>query len=149
MFGFDFSFWTWGIIAGCLLILELIVPMTFFLWPGIAAVLVGIIAYFAPNMALEWQFLLFAVLGLGSALFWHYRMRRFVAPTSLPSLNHRGVTTIGRTITLTKPIQDGFGIEKLDGVYWKIQGPDLPKGSKVIVTALQDGVLAVEAIQPD
>jgi inner membrane protein len=144
MLGFEFSFWTWGIIAGSLLVLELIVPVTFFLWPGIAAFLVGIITYFIPSMPLEWQFLLFGVLGLGSAVFWQYRLRRYVTPTSLPSLNHRGVTTVGRILTLTKPIEDGFGVEKLDGVYWKLEGPDLPKGSKVKVTALKDGLLSVE-----
>jgi membrane protein implicated in regulation of membrane protease activity len=65
-----------------------------------------------------------------------------------PLLNQRSAQLIGRTATLAEPINDGYGRVQIDGVHWRISGPDLPAGARVKVTSSVDsGTLAVEAAQ--
>ena len=54
-------FWHWWIIAGLLLILELMLPSFFFLWLGIAAAATGFMLLVLPSMPMVWQLVLFAI----------------------------------------------------------------------------------------
>ena len=38
----DMTFWHWFIFGGVLIILEMLLPSTLFLWPGISAVALGV-----------------------------------------------------------------------------------------------------------
>ena len=64
--------------------------------------------------------------------------------TDQPLLNRRGEQMIGRTATLMEPIRDGRGRIQLGDTLWKVQGPDLPPGTRVRVTSVLDSELVVE-----
>ena len=51
---------------------------------------------------------------------------------------------VGREATLLDPIEDGYGRVKLGDTLWRVRGSDLPAGSKVRVTGVDDGTLVVE-----
>ena len=57
-------FWHWWILAGVLLIIELLLPAFFFLWLGIAAAATGLIILVFPDAPMESQLVLFAVLSI-------------------------------------------------------------------------------------
>ncbi|TIU25428.1 MAG: NfeD family protein, partial [Mesorhizobium sp.] len=63
-------------------------------------------------------------------------------------LNRRGAQMVGRTATLSEPIQNGRGRIRLGDTLWRVSGPDLPAGTQVRVTAAADTdlELTVEAV---
>ncbi|MGA0264274.1 MAG: NfeD family protein [Lysobacterales bacterium] len=140
----DIVFWHWWIIAGLLLILELILPSFFFLWLGIAAAATGFVLLVLPSMPMEMQLVIFSVASVIAVLAWRkYRETRPVE-SDQPNLNRRGQQYVGRVFTLDRPIQNGVGKVEVDDSTWRVKGPDLPAGTHVKVTGV-DGVVFVVA----
>jgi len=140
----DIVFWHWWIIAGLLLILELILPSFFFLWLGIAAAATGFVLLVLPSMPIEMQLVIFSVASVIAVLAWRkYRETRPVE-SDQPNLNRRGQQYVGRVFTLDRPIQNGVGKVEVDDSTWRVKGPDLPAGTHVKVTGV-DGVVFVVA----
>lgn len=139
-------FWKWWILAGVLLILESVAPGFVFLWMGIAASIVGLIAWLTPlNPYMAW--VLFAVLSLASILTWLFIRKPQSQHTQM--LNKRGQEYIGRTFTLTTPITNGTGKIQLGDTFWTTRGPDCDAGTVVKVQALEDGNLLVVPTRED
>lgn len=135
----------WFVAAGIFLLLELLSPGVFFIWLGVAAALVGII----DNVHdLPWQaeLVLFAVLAVISVI----AGRRFykgpaMEPRDNPHLNRRQLGYVGRSFTLGEPIVNGRGKLTIEDTVWQIEGPDMPAGTRVKVTAVNDMTLVVAA----
>lgn len=143
----DITFWHWLILGFALVALEVVVPGTFLVWPGLAAIVTGIIAYSAPG--LPWQALagIFAVLTVVSAVVGRKLYGRLREPVgSEPALNRRAQAFVGTTHTLATPILDGAGRIKLGDTTWKILGPDLPTGARVRIVGVDGIALKVEKI---
>ncbi len=139
------EFWNWWVIAVFLIGIEIFAPGAVFLWMGIAAGVVGFVLMLFPEMTWQIQLLIFAVLSLTSILVWRYFLRdRFPAKVPGRVLNRRGASYVGRTFTLKEPIVDGTGLLHVDDSRWKVEGEDLPAGTKVKVTAIDGTVLKVE-----
>ncbi len=64
------AFWHWWILAGMLLILELTSPVFIFLWLGFSAAAVGFLLLIFPNIPVEAQLPLFAILSAVTVLAW-------------------------------------------------------------------------------
>jgi len=140
----NIAFWHWWILAGILLILELTVPMYFFLWLGMAAAATGLVMMVFPGMELETQLILFAVLSLVAVVAWR-RYREISVPASdQPNLNRRGRQYVGREFTLNQPINNGIGKVMVDDSTWQVKGPDLPAGTKIRVRDVDGVVFIVE-----
>jgi len=140
----EIVFWHWWIIAGLLLILELILPSFFFLWLGIAAAATGFVLLVLPSMPMEVQLVIFSVASVIAVLAWRkYRETRPVE-SDQPNLNRRGQQYVGRVFTLDRPIENGVGKVEVDDSTWRVKGPDLPAGTHVKVTGV-DGVVFVVA----
>jgi len=58
-------------------------------------------------------------------------------------LNRRAEAYIGRTFTLERPIVDGRGRLRVDDTMWLVEGPDLPAGTRVQVTSVNNTLLRV------
>lgn len=136
--------WTWWVLGLVLLGAEVLLPGIFFLWFGIAAILIGISA-----LLIEWpwqmQVLGFVVLSIISALVG----RRFYGeddkPSDDPHLNLRASRLQGRTFILAEPIVESRGRVQVDDSVWQVRGPDAPAGARVRVTGADGPVLVVEA----
>ena len=76
MNGYQPDFWHWWILALALIIAETLLPGTFFLWMGISALVLGLVAWLIPAMGWEMQLMLFAVLSLVSIVGWRQWQRR-------------------------------------------------------------------------
>ncbi len=135
--------WNWLIIAGILLMLELVIPGFHLLFFGLAALIVGLLG---ATFAIPWQaeLVIFAILSIVSVYF----ARKFWNPhvaSDEPLLNKRGQKFIGKSYTLITPLENGRGKVKVGDSPWVVTGPDLPAGSKVKVIDVDDSVLIVEA----
>ena len=134
------SFWDWLAFGTVLLIFEVFGAGGYLLWIGVAAAFVGVLTYLFPELPWVWQFFLFAVLSVATAVFWWQRQRSAAKPSAQPGLNQRGQEFIGRTFTLHEAIVGGRGKIKAGDSLWLVTGPELPAGSTIRVIG-QDGVL--------
>lgn len=138
------EFWHWWIIATVLIIVEVFAPGAIFMWMGVAAGVVGFGLLLLPDTGWEMQFLVFAVISVGSVFAWRRYARRNPVESDHPNLNLRGQQYVGRQFTLAEAIVNGSGVLNVDDTRWKIRGEDLPAGAQVTVTGVEGTVLTVE-----
>lgn len=144
MNGYQPDFWHWWILALALIIAETVLPGTFFLWMGVSAVVMGVLAWLIPAVGWETQVMLFAVLSLVAIVGWRMYQRKHPDETDQPSLNRRGERYIDRVFVLETAIENGFGKVRVGDTLWRVKGEDAAAGTKVRVTAADGIVLVVE-----
>jgi membrane protein implicated in regulation of membrane protease activity len=137
-------FWHWWILAGILLILELVVPSFFFLWLGIAAAATGFVLFVFPSMPMEIQLVLYAIASVIAVIAWQKYREKRPPHSDQPNLNRRGQQYVGRVFTLEQPIENGVGKVMVDDSTWRVKGPDLPAGKQVRVKGVDGVVFIIE-----
>ncbi len=135
--------WFWWIVAGVLLLFELMTPGVFAMWLALAAASVGITHYFFD---LNWQLELLAFAGF--SLVYVYLARPWYSKNKLqnsdqPNLNQRIYSFVGKSYVLHEPIAEGEGKLDIEGTRWDVLGPNLAKGTTVKVTAVEGMKLRV------
>lgn len=137
-----FGLWGWFILAGLLLLGELMVPGAYLIWLGCAALATGLLA---PWLDMGWQgqVVVFAVLGLAAAI-----TARLLLPPSRqtsdhPFLNRRVEALVGQSFVLAEPITGGHGRVRVDDTVWRVAGEDCPAGGRVVVTGVEGTTLQV------
>ncbi|MDG4551071.1 MAG: NfeD family protein [Candidatus Contendobacter sp.] len=141
------TYWNWMLLGVALMAVEALLPGFFFLWMGVAALLVGLALAVAPGMAWTWQVLLFAVLSVGSIVAWQIRLRQHPTPTADALLNRRGHQYVGRVFTLDAPIINGHGKIRVDDSTWKVMvDQDCPAGTRLRIVGV-DGVVLRGAVE--
>lgn len=139
------TYWNWWLLGVVLMAIEAIVPGFFFLWMGIAALLVGLVLIVLPELAWTWQALLFAVLSFGSIVAWQWRLRRHPTPTTDSLLNRRGHQYVGRVFTLDMPVINGHGKIRVDDSTWKVLvDQDCPTGTRLRIIGVNGVMLKGE-----
>ena len=138
-------FWHWWILAAVLIGIEVFVTTTVFLWTGVAAAVVGVALLVMPELSWQAQGLIFAVVAVGTALAWWRWGPKQGAETTDPTINKRGTEFIGQTFALEEAIENGRGQLNIDGILWRITGPDLAPPARVTVVAVEGAGLLVEA----
>jgi membrane protein implicated in regulation of membrane protease activity len=135
--------WAWWVLGLILLGIEVLAPGFFFLWFGVAAILIGVSA-----LLIDWPWQLqvigFLVLSVVAA----FVGRRFATPEAQsddPLLNRRASRLEGRTFVLSEPIVEGAGRVRIDDTVWQVRGPDAPAGARVTVTGADGSILKVDA----
>jgi membrane protein implicated in regulation of membrane protease activity len=135
--------WFWWIVAGVLLLFELMTPGVFAMWLALAAASVGITDYFV-NLSWQLELLVFAAF----SLVYVYLARPWYSKNNLqssdqPNLNQRIYAFVGKSFVLTEPIINGQGKLDIEGTRWDVLGPNLAKGATVKVTAVEGMKLRV------
>ncbi|GAB4223138.1 MAG: NfeD family protein [Gammaproteobacteria bacterium] len=138
--------WHWFGGALFFLILEIISGSGFLLWSGIAAACVGLLMLAVPALTWPMQWLIFSILTVISGIVWWIYLKKRPIQSTQPNLNRRGEQLVGRRITLTEAIVNGSAIIYVDGIRWKIQGPDLIEGSLVYVVGVEGAILKVAPV---
>ncbi|MGF7162063.1 hypothetical protein FHS85_003706 [Rhodoligotrophos appendicifer] len=135
--------WNWWILAGVLLVIELLLPGFFFMWLGAAAALMGLTLLFV-DIPWQGQIAGFAVLSMAAVLL----SRRFFGGRGVrsdqPNLNRRQDSFIGQRFRLHAPIVDGRGRLQIHDTSWVVKGPDAPAGAWVRVIGTDGIDLMVE-----
>lgn len=139
------QFWHWFGFALFMLILDVVTGANFlFLWGGVAAAVVGILLLLMPNMAWEYQFLVFGLVSMSSILVWYFFLRKHKQESDQPKLNLRNEQYIGRVFTLDTAIVNGRGKIRVGDTWWKVTGEDMPAGVKIKVVGTDGIILVVE-----
>ncbi|HEX5958142.1 MAG TPA: NfeD family protein [Hyphomicrobiaceae bacterium] len=134
--------WNWLILAVVLLALEIVTPGVNFLWFGLAAAVVGLLAL-GVGFTWPWQVLLFVALSVAVVLSVRRVVRPDVALSDQPDLNLRGRQYIGRALVVEQAIENGRGKVRVGDTLWSAEGPDAPAGARVTVTGTKGIVLLV------
>jgi inner membrane protein len=137
-------FWHWWVLGACLMVIEVVVPSTFFLWMGVAAGVVGLVVLLAPGIGWQFQILLFALLAIADVVAWKIYLKRRPTRTDDPSLNRRGQQYVGQVVVLDEAIVNGRGAAKVADSRWLVRGPDAPAGSRVRIVAVEGTAFKVE-----
>ena len=137
-------FWHWWVLGFGLLIAEVLLPGTFCLWMGLAALVTGLAAWLVPGLHWQTEVVMFAVLSFAAVGLW-FRFKPLSKGSPDTGLNQRGRHYVGQVFELLEPIHNGFGKVRVDDSVWRVAGPELPVGSKVRVTAIDGATLRVEA----
>lgn len=135
--------WSW-LILGCILLgLEVLLPGTFMLWFGIAAVITGGIALVAP-IGIQSQIILFIAASLISVLIGRKLYASTEQNSDQPLLHKRGAQLVGQSFKVTKAIQNGKGKVKVGDSEWIVKGEDADIDTIVKVVAIDGNTLIVE-----
>jgi membrane protein implicated in regulation of membrane protease activity len=138
------DYWHWWILAGILLLIEILAPSFIFLWLAVAAGVVGLVMLAIPDLGWQYQLIIFSGLSVISIVLFRRYQRTNPAPTDQPTLNRRGEQYIGRTFTLDQPVLNRVGTLRVDDSTWRISGDDLPAGTQVTVTGVDGVVLRIK-----
>lgn len=142
----NIEYWHWLVLGFGLLVLEMFLSTEFILlWVGVAAVVVGVLAWLLPGIGWEIEFVLWGVLSVLAVLAWR-KYKPLAFESEKPTLNRRGQSYVGRVFTLTEAVINGVGKLRVDDSQWRITGPDAPAGTQVRVTAADGSTLRVEKV---
>lgn len=138
------EFWYWWVAAALLVALEVAVPGVFFLWLGVAAAIVGVVAFLIPSLGWAGQTLIFAVLAFAAVVVARQIVKRRPPESDEPTLNRRGEQYVGRVLTLDAAIENGRGRAAIGDTAWTVEGDDMPAGTRVRIVGIEGIVLKVE-----
>jgi hypothetical protein len=144
----EIVFWHWWAAAIVFVVIEVFAPGAIFLWLGVSAGVVGALLLVLPAMTWQIQMLVFAVLSISAIVGWRVFQKANPTQTDQPSLNRRGEQYVGRTLTLDEPIVNGQGKIRVDDTTWKVEGDDMPAGTRVTVIGVDSVVLKVAPVEP-
>jgi len=145
-------FWYWLAAGVLLMIAEVFVPGVTLLWLGIAATVTGLILIFLPNLALEFQGLIFAVLAVVSVVVGRmvYRAGN-ETPTDHPTLNLRAQQYVGQVFRLNAEPEDGRASVRIGDTVWNVMlkgDAAAHSGDHVRGVGAEGAVLVVEPVTP-
>jgi membrane protein implicated in regulation of membrane protease activity len=137
----------WWIVAGLVIgSLELLTFSFLLIWPGLAAVAVGVALFVHPALSGEWQVALFGLLAIGFTI--AGRALRSTGQAEgdrgVGALNRRGVRLVGREVVIRSLSGDVAEVE-VDGELWRARSPEAPlaAGAAAEVVAVEGAMLVV------
>jgi hypothetical protein len=140
------EFWHWLIFGVLLMALEVLAPAMVVMWFGFGAIATGVALWLFPELSQGGQILIFALVSLVSVFAW--RKSRFFREENItsdtPDLNNRLYSHIGKEYVLTGAIINGGGSIRVGDTAWRVQGTDMPSGTRVRVTGVDGVIFTVE-----
>lgn len=134
------AYWHWLVFGFSMIVAEVLIPGAFFIWVGMAALVLSSIIFLFPLMEASSQFVIFGIMAPLWALIGKKIIRK-LQPESL--LNRRAQQVIGQVITLDVPIVHGHAHVTIGDSKWRVKGPNLPAGADVKVVDVEKNMLIV------
>lgn len=147
----DITHLHWLVLGLALIGLEVLVPSTFLLWPGISALIIAGVSLVLPTGPMT-ELFLFAVLGVATSLYWQRWLRTHETISDKPELNRRALQYIGRKAVLREGLVDGTGYITLDDTRWRIEtadGHNIEVGKRVEVLSVEGVTFTVTEVPGD
>lgn len=142
--------WHWITLGFVLMVLEILVPSTLFLWFGIAGVATGL-TMLVFDMPAAYQMGAFGAFALLSYVPIHAFARRYRESgiEAAAGLNQRGKTLIGHRVGVIEPVVNGIGAAHVGDSRWRIAcDEDLEVGASAEVIGIVGTTLEVRRAQP-
>lgn len=110
--------WWWiafGVVLG---VVEMVTFSFFLIWPGIAAVGVGLVMVIFPEMSGSAQLGMFALLSIIFTVLGRFYVVRFRGTSESPGLNQRNRRLVGRQAVAAQDFSAGEGVVTIGDVRW-------------------------------
>jgi membrane protein implicated in regulation of membrane protease activity len=147
----DIQPWHWWALGAVLIVIEMLTPTFYFLWPGIAAAVVGVVLILVPSLGIEAQVLLFAVMSVAATVLWkRFAPRDWLSTEPHPTLNQRPAQYVGRRGKAAE-FSNGRGAVSIDDSRWSavtVDGSDPAPGETVEIVGFDGAVLQVSRTAP-
>lgn len=134
----------WLIIGVVLAILELIVPGTYLIWFGFAAIVMGGITYFVPDLSVMWQLIWLAILSLGFAVLgWKIYGKtifKAIVPEKYRDLNNPIAQLTGKIVQVVAVKEGKYQVSVGDTVWTATSEDDLKVGEKAVISGSYNNV---------
>lgn len=135
--------WHWWTLGAILIAIEIASTTFYLLWPGIAAILVGVLEYFYPSLDGRLAIFLFAILAVAATVIWKRSPWGRHDHTPHATLNAaRGEQYRGRIVSAAEDFSGGHGAVLVDDTRWRavtIDGSSPNLGDAMVVVDA-DGV---------
>ena len=134
----------WLALATLLIAIEMVMPTQYLLWPGVAAALVGLLA-FLLDMSLTAEVAVFAVLSIGLTVM-SDRLRPRHQADAGSSLNQRTDQLVGRPAVVAEEFVHGVGAVTVGDTRWSarsMDGSDFKAGALVVIASAESTLLVV------
>lgn len=135
--------WHWFTLGVILLVFEIVSTTNYLLWPGIAALLIGVMKFIIPGLDGVLSLFLFAVLAVASSVVWQRSSWGRRVAASPNGLNARMDTYLGRKGTAAGDFVGGEGAILLDDTRWVAMVTDgsAPRNGDVLQVTGADGTV--------
>jgi len=144
--------WWWVAGALALAIIEVLTFSFFLIWPGLAALAVGVLMFLVPDLSGTWQVLLFAVLSVAFTLVGRHLVLTRTPNSDAPGLNQRSAQLVGRTaVVIDGFAAGGVGNVEVDGVRWRARmesGAERPGTGQILEITGAEGMTLVLSPTP-
>lgn len=134
----------WLTIAVALMIIELIIPGTYLIWFGFAAMVVGIMTWLIPDLALIWQLIWLALLSVFFAVIgWRIYGKLIFKQESnskYKDLNNPIAQMKGKTVEIASVKGDKIQVSIGDTVWPALSEDKLKVGDKAVIIGSPNGV---------
>ena len=143
----DVQPWHWLALGAILVGIEIASPTFYFLWPGLAAGVVGVVLYFFPALNPQAQIILFAILAVVTTFAWkRFAPKDWTSAEPHPTLNRRTAQYVGRRARVAEGFSGGRGAVLIDDTRWSAttdDGSDPTLGEMVTVTGSDGSILTI------
>lgn len=135
----------WIILGVVLLILEVTTGTTYILWPAIAALIVGVLAFF-PLFGWEMQFVLFFLISIVLLFVGHKYFKPQMKGGEPSDLNDRARAMVGMRVRAVKDFELGQGRVQVGDTQWRARAGDgnPVAGDELKVLSVKGTTLIVE-----
>lgn len=110
--------WHWWALGAILLAIEIVSTTQYLLWPGIAAVITGVLKFAVPSLDGRLALLLFAVASVGATVAWKRSRFGRAERHSHHHLNDRSAQYVGRVVRAEENFVNGRGPVRVDDTRW-------------------------------
>ena len=148
---FELLAWHWVVFGVVLMLSELALASFFILWFGVAAILVGVLLFFMPNIDLNWQIFIWTVASALLAFFWFKYLKPLSIDKTKAGLSREAIVgEVGQVISAPSGDRRGqlrFPAPILGSDEWTIISQDtLMEGDRVRVKDVSGNSLVVEKV---
>ena len=140
--------WHWWALGAFLLAAEIASTTQYLLWPGIAAMFVGVLKFAIPPLDGRLAVFLFAVIAVAATVLWKRSKLGRAERTSHHNLNDRSAQYSGRQVLALDDFHGGRGAVRVDDSRWNAHtsdGSNPRKGDTLVVTGADGTLLQVRA----
>jgi len=139
--------WFWLVLGLVLVIAEIVAPTFWLLWPGLAALVIGLVTAMTGPFDWRIQGVIFALLSVAAT----WAGRRYIARKSptpdAPALNRRAEQYLGRLVKVSEGFAGGRGRVAIDDTIWIAEALDASNpalGDMVEIAGVDGAVLKVK-----
>ena len=139
--------WHWWALGAVLLALEIASTTQYLLWPGIAALFVGVLKFLIPPLDGRLAVVLFALIAVFATVVWKRSSLGRADRTTHANLNARSAQYVGRVVKAEENFLNGRGAVRVDDTRWNacvVDGSAPIKGDMLQISGADGTELKVQ-----